>query len=51
MELTKTPKPIREDIVNRMLRELEGGKATGFEPYQNGNQIYFNQRWILIVGK
>ena len=51
MELTKTPKPIREDITNRMLCELEGGKATGFEPYCKGGQIYFNQRWILIVGK
>ena len=51
MELTNTPGSIREDITNRMLQEINGGSATGFEPYENNEQLYFNQRWILIVGK
>lgn len=51
MELTKVPENIQNEIINYMHSELEGKSKTGFYPYLKDNNIYFNQRWVLIVGE
>ena len=50
LALTNTPENIREEITERMKREISGGKKTGFSPYIENKEICFNQKWILIVG-
>lgn len=51
MELTQTPRTTAEEITARFLKDLAGGKATGFYPYQEENSIFFCQRWILLIGR
>ena len=46
-----TTRAQREEIVRRMEAELEGGERTGFSPYRKDGGIYYNQRWILIIGR
>ena len=50
MELTQTPSELRKQITDRMMADIRGGAKTGFGPYLEGDKVYFNQRWILIVG-
>lgn len=50
MALTKTPEEIQKDIVQRMKMDLEGGTGTGFYPYMDGDDICFDQRWVLTLG-
>ncbi|MBC8530889.1 class I SAM-dependent methyltransferase [Gehongia tenuis] len=50
LELTKTPAPVRERIKDLLRAELGGGEKTGFAPYWKGSEIFFRQRWILILG-
>ncbi len=50
LALTNTPENIREEITERMKREISGGEKTGFSPYIENKEICFNQKWILIVG-
>lgn len=33
-----------------MKDELEGKAKTGFKPYWKSNEIWFNQRWLLMIG-
>jgi ubiquinone/menaquinone biosynthesis C-methylase UbiE len=50
LELTKTPTPVRERIEGLLKAELSGGEATGFSPYWEDDEIFFRQRWVLIMG-
>ena len=50
LELTQTPPGKRHIIQTAMQREIEGLEATGFAPYRKDGAIYFDQRWLLIVG-
>ena len=50
MELTQTPQPVRAQITALMQCELAGGEKTGFAPYLREGQLYFDQRWVLIIG-
>lgn len=51
LALTNTPKEISADISNRLTNEIKGNGLTGFKPYENNGQIYFIQRWIMMIGK
>ena len=50
MELTNTPAEIQTEIFRRMVAELNGGEKTGFAPYRKNGDIYFNQRWLFLMG-
>lgn len=50
MDLTKTPESVQKDIRKLMLEDICGKKATGFLPYMKNKEIYFNQRWLFILG-
>lgn len=51
MNLTNTPNEIQEEIILKMKNELNGGCKTGFYPYIANNEIYFDHRWLLLIGK
>lgn len=51
MELTKTPKEVQQEIIYLMTNDIHGIDNTGFKPYLKDNKIYFNQRWLLIIGQ
>lgn len=50
LELTKTPPTIRNNIIELMKVEIGGGDKTGFLPYMKENEIFFEQRWLMIIG-
>lgn len=50
MDLTDTPKDIQENIVWRMTEDLNGGNKTGFYPYIKDGKIYFDHKWLLLIG-
>ena len=50
LELTNTPNVVGKDIENMMNAELQGGDLTGFKPYLQDGEIYFEQRWVLFIG-
>lgn len=50
MDLTDTPKNIQEDIVRRIIEDLNGGDKTGFYPYIKDGEICFDHRWLLLIG-
>ena len=51
LALTKTPESVCKEITKRMEMELGGEIKTGFSPYIENEEICFDQRWILIIGK
>ena len=51
MELTETPWSVREEIAAMMEAELMGGQETGFQPYRKDGAVWFNQRWLLMLGQ
>ncbi len=50
MELTDTPGKVRAEIVRLMTEDMNGGDKTGFYPYVKDGQIYFDHRWLLLIG-
>ena len=50
MELTDTPSDVRSEIVELMDKDLKKEMQTGFSPYLKDEQIYFNHRWLLLIG-
>lgn len=50
MELTETAETIQKNIVIMMQKELAGGERTGFHPYEKDGSIYFDHRWLLLIG-
>ena len=50
MDLTDTPTDVQEKIIERMDADLSGGAKTGFNPYIKDEQIWFDHRWLLLVG-
>ena len=51
LALTRTPDLIREKIRQRMRADVTGNDKTGFFPYLKNNDIFFNQKWVLAIGK
>ncbi|HIT90971.1 MAG TPA: methyltransferase domain-containing protein [Candidatus Merdenecus merdavium] len=51
MALTNTPAKISADISKCFAKEIRGNDLTGFNPYQKDGEIYFNQRWVMIIGE
>lgn len=51
LDLTKTSEPVKKQITDLLTEELHGKKQTGFSPYKKDNDIYFNQKWVLTLGK
>lgn len=51
LALTNTPEQVSERVRALLQAELDGGMATGFQPYMARGEIYFRQRWVLFIGK
>lgn len=51
LALTQTPETICEKIKKYMKKDISGQEKTGFSPYMKGEDIYFNHKWILTIGK
>lgn len=51
LALTNTPAEISANISKRLTGETKGNELTGFKPYQKNGEIYFNQRWIMMIGE
>lgn len=51
LALTNTPAELSADITKRLTAEINGNESTGFKPYQKNGEIYFNQRWLMMIGK
>lgn len=51
MDFSNTPMNIRCDITERFIDELEGRSKTGFQPYQTNEGIYFDHKWIMVIGR
>lgn len=50
LELTGTSTTTRNNIMEFMKVEMSGGDKTGFSPYMDENKIFFEQRWIMVIG-
>ena len=50
MELTKTPADAQKDITKMMERDIAGNYCTGFKPYRKEGELWFDQRWLLLIG-
>ena len=50
LDHTKTPETIQSEIKTLMENEISCGKKTGFSPYRLGGEIYFDHRWVLMIG-
>lgn len=50
-KLTNTPAQIAADISKWLMDEINGSGLTGFNPYEKNGKIYFNQRWLMMIGK
>ena len=50
MDLTNTKTDVQKDIIKRMKADLEDGVQTGFYPYVQEEQIFFDHRWLLMIG-
>ncbi|MGM9533308.1 hypothetical protein, partial [Intestinibacter sp.] len=50
-ELTKTPEDTRKEITDMMMDEINGNSKTGFKPSLKDGEIYFWQRWLLVIGE
>ena len=48
---TRTPPETEKAIRGRMEAELSGGPKTGFAPYRKEDEICFEQRWVLTIGR
>lgn len=51
LALTNTPAQIAADISKRFADEINSNYLTGFNPYEKNGEIYFNQRWLMMIGK
>ena len=51
MAHTETPPDVRDAIRAKMEAELDGREKTGLAPYRLGSDIWFDQRWVLIIGR
>ena len=51
LALTKTPEDVQKNITERMQADIEGRERTGFSPYLINGDIYFNQKWVFILGE
>lgn len=50
MDLTNTPEDIQKQIVKKMENDINGKALTGFYPYIKDEQIWFDHRWLLLIG-
>ena len=50
MDLTNTKEDVQKDIMKRMKADLENDVQTGFYPYVKDGQIFFDHRWLLMIG-
>ena len=50
LALTNTPESIANKITSLMEADMRGGIPTGFAPYLKNGKIYFNQRWLMLIG-
>lgn len=50
LALTGTPENTEKEITALMEDDMRGGKPTGFDPYRKDGEIYFDQRWLLMIG-
>ena len=50
MDLTKTPDNIKTKIETIMKQERSGLDKTGFNPYLKKDEIFFDQRWLMLIG-
>lgn len=51
LDLTGVRGDTRAKIVSAMKDDIAGIKETGFEPYKQGDEIMFDHRWYLYIGK
>lgn len=50
LALTNTSAEVSADILKSFADEIAGNSATGFQPYMKNGEIFFNQRWLLMIG-
>lgn len=51
LALTNTPSAVGQEIEDLMKAEMKNGNPTGFRPYVHKGEVYFEQRWVLFIGK
>ena len=51
LDLTGVRGDTRDKIVSAMKDDIAGITQTGFEPYKQDNEIMFDHRWFLYIGK
>lgn len=50
MKLTGTSLETQTRIVEYMEDDIHSGRLTGFSPYIKDKKLYFDQRWLLMIG-
>ena len=50
LDHTATAPSVQAEIKARLEEELRGGAKTGFAPYCRDGELWFDQRWTLLIG-
>jgi ubiquinone/menaquinone biosynthesis C-methylase UbiE len=50
LDLTDTPEEARREVTRALEAELEGGPVTGMMPYSEEGQLFFQHKWVMLVG-
>ncbi len=51
LDLTETPAEHRHIIRSALQQEQNGGAKTGFSPFLKNEALYFEQRWLCLIGE
>ena len=51
LALTSTPAKVSADISKHFADEIEGSYLTGFSLYRKNGDIFFDQRWLMVIGE
>ena len=51
LDLTNVDDKTKDFITEKVLKEIQGGRKTGFFPYMKDDAIWFDQHWILLIGR
>ena len=51
LTFTNTSDDVKKEIEDMMKAEMQNSNPTGFRPYMQNGQTYFEQKWMLFIGE
>ena len=51
LDFTNTPADMKKTIMGLFADDLSGKNKTGFYPYVEGSEVFFEHKWLMVIGK